>query len=182
MYNQALKTNANTRTQYLQALQYIDKALRNQPGDSRALSFRRQLQASIRCHDGQAAAENGDFERAIRLFNDAETLYPESSKLWQRNRDWAYEKEYDKALSLMHGENWSEAERHFRGIAPKYGYIAYFHLGYVLERQGRASDAEWSYRQAIKLDPEKMAPHFNLAELLRGQNRYAEAEASYRRP
>jgi tetratricopeptide (TPR) repeat protein len=180
LYNQALKTNANSRAQYLRALDYIDEALRHEPGNSRALKFRRQLQASIRCYDGQEAAENGDFERAIRLFDEAETLYPESSKLWQRNRDWAYEKEYDKALSLMHGKSWSEAERHFRRIAPRYGYIAYFHLGHVLEGQGKISDAEWSYRQAIKLDPEKMAPYFNLAELLRRQDRYAEAESAYR--
>ncbi len=180
VYNQALKTNGNTREQYLQALGYIEEALRNQPGDSKALRLRRKVQAAIKCNDGQAAVENGDYEGAMRFFDEAQKVYPESSDLWQQNRDWAYEKEYDKALSLLFGKSWIEAERHFRRIAPRYGAIAYYYLGIVLNEQGKVSDAEWSYRQAIKLDPKNVASYYNLADILDKQKRYAEAEAAYR--
>lgn len=185
LYRQGLNTRGVASQQYFQqALEYIEEALRHLPDASKTLHFKRQVLAAMKVNEGDTAVENGDYEWAMRFFDEAQNIYPESSDLWQRHRDWAYEQEYNKALSLFFGESWGEAERHFRGIAPKYGAIAYYYLGVVLNNQGKVSEAEWSYRQTIKLDPDNSsscaAAYGNLASLLAKQQRYAEAEAAYR--
>ena len=64
-------------------------------------------------------------------------------------------------------------------LAPTTAY-AYSDLGILLERQGRAAEAEALYRTALELSPGYAAAHCNLGALLADLGRESEAEDCYR--
>lgn len=59
--------------------------------------------------------------------------------------------------------------------------ISHNQRGGNLFKQGKYADAEAAYREAIRLNPNGRAFHYNLGLALEEQRRFAEAEASYRR-
>jgi len=57
---------------------------------------------------------------------------------------------------------------------------AWYTLGNVLSRQGRADEALASYRESLRLDPRRLDALNNLGNLLTTLGRFDEAEAAYR--
>ena len=57
---------------------------------------------------------------------------------------------------------------------------AHYNLGNTLRELGRLSEAEGSYRQALRINPDFAMAHGNLGITLNGLRRLDEAEASYR--
>jgi hypothetical protein len=74
---------------YQSALTYLDRALQHEPDDSSARRMRREVNASIRTCQGQRAVSNGEYDRGISLFREAQQLYPESNGTWEQNIAWA---------------------------------------------------------------------------------------------
>lgn len=64
-------------------------------------------------------------------------------------------------------------------VAPNHPHFQNFR-GVVLLDEGRHSEAEVAFRQAIRLDPEYVEAHYNLGVLLLHQSRWSEAEAEIR--
>jgi Flp pilus assembly protein TadD len=56
---------------------------------------------------------------------------------------------------------------------------AHYHLGRVLEKQGRDAEAIAEYRAAISRDPAQAEPYYSLGLLYRRLNRTAEADAAF---
>jgi len=99
--NRAVKASGATALSlYQSALNYIDRALQHAPGDADAQRMKREVNASIKTCYGQQAVSNGEYDRGISLFREAQQLYPEANGIWEQNISWA-KKLRDEAQEKM---------------------------------------------------------------------------------
>ena len=113
----------------------------------------------------------GDFSEAIRLARMGLALHPDSPALWELAAGCATELGDDACAALC----WQR----FIELVPAAAY-AYNDLGVVLERLGRAAEAEVLYRTALQFDPDFAAANSNLGVLLTDAGREHEAESCFR--
>ena len=113
----------------------------------------------------------GDFSEAIRLARMGLALHPDSPALWELAAGCATELGDDACAALC----WQR----FIELVPAAAY-ACNDLGVVLERLGRAAEAEALYRTALQFDPDFAAANSNLGVLLTDAGREHEAESCFR--
>lgn len=113
----------------------------------------------------------GDFSEAIRLARMGLALHPDSPALWELAAGCATELGDDACAALC----WQR----FIELVPAAAY-AYNDLGVVLERLGRAAEADALYRTALQFDPDFAAANSNLGVLLTDAGREHEAESCFR--
>jgi len=90
LYKQAVPADATRGISLCQsALSFIDDALQNEPNDGNALTLRRQITACISSANGTLAVQRGNYDLGISYYRQAESEYPESNALWERNIAWA---------------------------------------------------------------------------------------------
>lgn len=146
--------------------------------------------ANERLKEAFAAAKRGDHAEAVRLFESSLPNLPDAPKTaWRWNYfGWECAKlqRFDDAITafrraiefnpgyvwpyhgwgsvLEHMGKLSEAvEMHRKGIAVKPRAGGFIYLGCCQSRLGRDSEAEASYREALRLDPENEEAMNNLA-------------------
>ena len=146
------------------------------PGRKPAVQAERHFEPSasfeaVYAHAATAAAA-GDFERALRLYEQAIALSPEHAEAHYRRgnalkslgRLQAAVASYDLAIETR----------------PDYAY-AYCNRGVVQQALGLKVEALLSYSRAIEFDPRDAVPHYNRALLLQDDSRWEEALAAYDR-
>lgn len=113
----------------------------------------------------------GDAAEALRTARMGLSLSADDPALWEFAANCA---------SLLADDDYAAAcWQRVIELAPATAY-AYSDLGIVLERRGRAAEAEAMYRTALELSPAYAAAHCNLGALLADLGRDPEAEACYR--
>jgi Tfp pilus assembly protein PilF len=119
-----------------------------------------------------AAASSRDFERAIRLYDEALKADPTAAEAY-----------YKRANALKDLGRLEEAlESYNAAVEHKADYAyAFCNRGYVQHRLGLMEEALSSYDQAIALEPADAIAHCNRALLLQDCSRWDEALASYDR-
>ena len=191
------------------ALNSINKALQYAPGDANAQILRSQIVGCIDSCNGDLAAKNGEYDRAIGLYREAESSYPPNSSIFEQHIAWAEsmrqqaignanaKAEADRAaekkaqidalwspgLELGHSQDYKAAEAIWHQVIAldPQDSAAYFNLGMSLYYQDRNAEAEAALRKSIELNPNDSSAQFWLGNLLVGQNRAEEAEAALRR-
>jgi Flp pilus assembly protein TadD len=180
------------------ALSIIDEALQYEPGDGPALTLRRQITACISSCNGQLAEKRGDFDLGISYMRQAESEYPESKDLYEKNIAWAESMQqqaitvkaqidalWAQGKQLKESKDYKGAEAAWRQIIAldPQNSAAYINLGEALNNQYRIDEAEAAYRQAIQLDPNNSTYELRLGEFLwiPVLGRSVDAEAAFRR-
>ena len=119
---------------------------------------------------GLAAAEAGDFGRAVDLFRRSLAIDPEEPLA-----------HYNLALALVRRGDLATALTHFRlaiGFDPDYR-DAHFNLATTLGKMGRHAEAAEHYRRAAEIDPLDHAARMEWAATLGRTGRYLEAADAF---
>lgn len=90
---------------------------------------------------------------------------------------------YERALSAMSAENWTEAELELEELVLEFAGLTgpYVNLAIIYQRDGRTDEARSALDQALAIDPSHPAANNQLGILLREQGDFEGAEAAYRR-
>ncbi len=175
LYKQGIPADAARAISLCQsALNFIDEALQYEPGDGDAQTLRRQITACISSGNGTLAVQRGDIDQGISYYRQAESEYPESNNLWERNIAWA---ESMRQQAIAGAQAKADADR---AAEKKVQVDALWDRGIELVKSGDYKGAEVIWRQVIALDPQNFAAYFSLGRALRKQERYTEAEAALR--
>ncbi len=116
------------------------------------------------------AAASRDYERAIRLYDQAITVKPSSAEAY-----------YKRANALKDLGRLEDALRSYNEAItrkPDYAY-AYCNRGYVQHRLGLLAESLSSYDKAIVFEPTDALAYYNRALLLQDCSQWPEALASY---
>ncbi len=163
------------------ALNSIDEALQYEPGDGNAVTLRRQITGCISSCNGQLAVLRGDIDLGISYFRQAESEYPESNNLWERDITWAEAKRQEVIARQQQANAAAQAKADADRAAEKKAQIdALWAQGTQLQENKDYKSAEAIWRQIIVLYPQNAPAYYNLGRALRLEKHYAEAEAAYR--
>lgn len=183
LYKQGVPADAARAISLCQsALSYIDDALQNEPNDGNALTLRRQITACISSANGTLAVQKGNYDLGISYYRQAESEYPESNDLWERNIAWA---EANRRQAIARQQQ-AIAEANARAAAERERerqaqINVLWAQGTELHKNNDYKGAEAVWRQVLVVDPQNAAAYSNLGLALRLQRRYAEAETAYRK-
>ncbi|HEY7315773.1 MAG TPA: tetratricopeptide repeat protein [Gemmataceae bacterium] len=121
-------------------------------------------------HRGSAWKEKGEYDIAIKDYNEAIRLQPEET-VWFSNRGlvWHDKKEYDKAII-----DFNEAIR----LDPK-NVWAFNDRGYAWETKKEYDKAIADYDEAIRLDPKYVRAFTNRGNAWKARKKYDKAIADY---
>jgi tetratricopeptide (TPR) repeat protein len=196
LYKQGVPADAARAISLCQsALSFIDEALQYEPGDGDAQNLRRQITACISSGNGTLAVQRGDVDQGISYYRQAESEYPESNNIWEKNIAWAESKRqqaiagqqqaqidalWAQGKQLSKNEDYKGAEAIWRQVIAldPQNSSAYYNLGMSLIYQDRYTDAEAVFRKAIELNPRYAHAQLELGITLEALQRYAEAVAS----
>jgi tetratricopeptide (TPR) repeat protein len=155
---------------------------------------------------GSLAYEEGEYERAVALYQDAVKKNPDDAEAWSnlgqvlvrlgRTADaipnferaisilpgrWAYHFNLARAYGLLN--RWDEAVASYREAERLYpnDYAVSFNLGLALRKTGDHAGAIEEFKKAIALDPQDPTFHLSLATSYEAIGREAEAVEAYRR-
>ncbi|MGZ3403695.1 MAG: tetratricopeptide repeat protein [Phenylobacterium sp.] len=93
-----------------------------------------------------------------------------------------FDADFKSALEAQNSGRVAEAEQAYRAIVAQADHLASLHnLGVILERTGRAQEAERVYRRAAEAAPDDPRPLRTLAAHYRIMREFAAAEPAYRR-
>jgi Flp pilus assembly protein TadD len=154
--------------------------------------------------DGNVAYHAGDFERALKRYEEAVAANPsdpdslnnlgqmlarngraaEAAKLFERaiavNRNkWAYH--FNLAHALGQLDDWKRAAAEYRSALDLFpdDYVTHYNLAQALHKSGDEESAVAEYRSAIALAPGEGTFYLSLAISLERLNRATEAAANY---
>jgi tetratricopeptide (TPR) repeat protein len=125
-----------------------------------------QPQSAFYSNLGGALAKQGQFEEALRNFNQALALNPNDSQI-----------HFNLANALVQQDQLSDAVEHFQKavkIQPDFAE-AYHSLGRVVAAQGHLGPAIEYFKEAIRIKPEFAEAHQSLAQALAEQGKRDEA-------
>ncbi len=81
-------------------------------------------------------------------------------------------KVYEKGRAAIEKKKWQEGQKEMEkavGLYPQYA-AAWFHLGWLLQRQGKLSEAREAYNKCVAADPKYINPYLQLAGLAAKEN------------
>jgi tetratricopeptide (TPR) repeat protein len=176
-YQQALRQGATPQSISLcqSAQSSVDEALQYSPGDGDAQLLRRRIIACIDSCNGTFAVRNGDIDRGISFYREAESADPADRGLWEQSIAWA-ESMRQQAIANANAKAAADREREKQAQED-----ALWERGNQLLNSNDYKAAEAIWRQVIALDPEQSEAYGNLGYALSMLNRDAEAVEAYRK-
>jgi tetratricopeptide (TPR) repeat protein len=90
---------------------------------------------------------------------------------------------FQKAVVLMQGENWAQAEKVLQPMTQTYPEMAgpWVNLGIVLWRQNKLEEAEKAFDRALQINPLHNDAYVQYAMMLREQGQFERAEKLYQK-
>jgi tetratricopeptide (TPR) repeat protein len=188
-YQQAIRLGATAQGLSLcqSAQSSIDEALQYAPGDGDALNLRRGIMGCIDACNGVFAVRNGEYDRGIAFYRQAESDDPADRNLWEQGIAWA-ESARKQAIANVHPNvnvqptpNADANAAAARAREKKAQILALWERGSQLRKSGdyKAEEAVW--RQVIALDPTIPEAYSNLGTALKGQGRLTDALEAYQK-
>jgi len=176
-YQQAIRLGATAQGLSLcqSAQSSVDAALQYAPGDGDAQRLRRGIMGCIDACNGVFAVRNGEYDRGISFYRQAESDDPADRNLWEQGIAWA---ESARNQAIANAEANAAAAR---ASEKKAQTLALWERGSQLRKSGdyKAEEAVW--RQVIALDPTIPEAYSNLGTALRGQGRLTNALEAYQK-
>jgi len=183
-YNQALK-------QYQQAIRVgstaqglslcqsaqnsVDVALQYAPGDGDALLLRHRIIGCIDACNGVFSVKNGEYDRGIAFYRQAESDDPADRGLWEQGIAWA---ESARRQAIADAQAKAAADREH---ATKAQVDALWERGAQLRKSGDYKAEEAIWRQVIALNPSIPEAYSNLGTAIRGQGRLTDSLEAYQK-
>jgi tetratricopeptide (TPR) repeat protein len=134
--------------------------------------------------DPQSARAWDSLGLALDMFANPEEARTALEKAVELNRRLAQPSPWppnNLGMVLLRLESWKAAETALRESLrydPRFA-MAHYHLGRVLEKEGRDAEAMDEYRSAISLDPSLAEPCYSLGLLYKRLKRPAEADEAF---
>ncbi|MEO1573534.1 MAG: tetratricopeptide repeat protein [Pseudomonadota bacterium] len=175
-----------------------------QPADAIAKIDEQFLDAYSFLRAGMANERTGNYPQAIRIYKRGLEVEPKNVELmnslgfalFQQGESGSAASVLEQAIAIDPGHAKAHnnmalasidlgelelAEAHYReSLAIEPQAAIYNDLGFVLERQGLPEDAADAYRDALNLDPESDAAHYNLGASLARAGEFDDAERHLR--
>ncbi|HME59568.1 MAG TPA: tetratricopeptide repeat protein [Terracidiphilus sp.] len=176
-YQQAIRLGATAQGLSLcqSAQSSIDAALQYAPGDGDAQRLRRGIMGCIDACNGVFAVRNGEYDRGIAFYRQAESDDPADRNLWEQGIAWA---ESARNQAIANADANAAAAR---ALEKKAQIHALWERGSQLRKSGDYKAEEAIWRQVIALDPTIPEAYSNLGTTIRGQGRLTDALEAYQK-
>jgi tetratricopeptide (TPR) repeat protein len=176
-YQQAIRMGATAQGISLcqSAQSSVDEALQYAPGDGDAQLLRRRIVACIDSCNGTFAVRNGEYDRGVAFYRQAESDDPADRGLWEQSIAWA---ESARRQAIADAQAKTEADRAREKQAQE---DALWEQGNQLLNSNNYKAAEAIWRQVIALDPEQSEAYGNLGYALSMLHRDGEAVEAFRK-
>ncbi len=158
---------ASALRKYQQAEADLNRALRIEPDNPKALDFLPRIRAAIVSMQAFLAAEAGRYAEAIQLLQSAGRIYPANAANYESWIPWVHSLEAEareqariqairaQADAAHDRRDWPAAEALWRQLAAATpdDWAVHYNLGITLKLQGRFEEALVAYREAYRLNP-----------------------------